>query len=152
MPCNTAHAFFDDIKEAAGDLPFLNMVDITVEKIAQTPHKKVGLLATDGTVRSGIYQKACEKKGIEVLLPSESGQKEVMDIIYEGIKAGKESYDTKAFTSELECMAAKGAGLFILACTELPIAFESYGIGFHYIDTSDVLAKAAVRACGLETL
>ena len=152
MPCNTAHAFFEDIKEAAQGFPFLNMVEKTVESITKTTHKKVGLLATDGTVKSGVYQKECEKHGIEVLLPTIAGQKEVMNIIYDGVKAGQENYDTSKFTLELEYMAARGAGLFILGCTELPIAFKNYGIGFHYIDTAEVLAKEAVLACGYETI
>lgn len=145
MPCNTAHAFFDEIADVTG-LPFLNMVKLTCAKVAESPIRKVGLLATDGTLKSGIYQNELAKYGIETIFPSEEGQHEVMGLIYDGIKAGK-IYYVDRFRDELEKMSAQGAGMFILGCTELPIAFEHYGIDFHYIDTAKVLARAAVEAC-----
>ena len=151
MPCNTAHAFFDSIKQAADGLTFLNMVEETVKETAKTPYKKVGLLAADGTVISGVYEREYEKRGIQTLLPSKSGQEEVMRVIYEGVKAGKTAFDTSGLRRELDSMAACGAGVFILACTELPIAFKLYGLDFRYIDTARALARAAVKACGCET-
>src|SRR5690554_2407912 len=59
MPCNTAHAFLPAL-EAAVNIPFLNMVKITATAAAQHFPKpqKIALLATRGTVLSGIYQQA----------------------------------------------------------------------------------------------
>jgi len=149
MPCNTAHVFFDEIEDAAGDVKFLNMVDATVDAVKRTSCKKVGLLATDGTVTGGIYQKKLTERGIEAVLPTEQGQKEVMGVIYDGIKAGK-CYDTAKLRKELDAMREAGAELFILGCTELPLAFDQYALDYPRIDTTEVLADAAIIACGYE--
>ena len=149
MPCNTAHVFFDRIVDAAGDARFIDMVEATVDAVEKTACKKVGLLATDGTVMGGIYQKKLAARGIEAILPSRWGQREVMGVIYDGIKAGK-VYDTAKLREELDAMRELGAELFILGCTELPLAFDQYALDYPRIDTTEVLADAAIAACGYE--
>ena len=83
IPCNTSHFFWKPL-QAEIEVPIINMVRCTVERIKkENPSiKKVGLLATDGTVYTGIYNKECEKLGIECVAPEEDIQKIVMDIIY----------------------------------------------------------------------
>ncbi|MBR4078574.1 MAG: amino acid racemase [Christensenellaceae bacterium] len=149
MPCNTAHVFFDRIADAAGNARFIDMVEATVDAVEKTGCKKVGLLATDGTVAGGIYQKKLASRGIDTILPSRWGQREVMGVIYDGIKAGK-TYDTARLREELDAMCALGAELFILGCTELPLAFDQYALDYPRIDTTEVLADAAIVACGYE--
>ncbi|MBQ9942473.1 MAG: amino acid racemase, partial [Christensenellaceae bacterium] len=122
MPCNTAHAFFDDIASAAPGLPFLNMVDATVEAAAATQAKRIGVLATAGTVAAGVYQKKLEAAGLQAILPSPAGQDEVMGLIYKGVKAGA-VYDVTALKAELDAMMERGTQLFILGCTELGVGF-----------------------------
>ena len=51
--------------------------------------KKVGVMATDGTVQGGMYKKAMEAQGIEVVYPSKERQEDVMSLIYEQIKRGE---------------------------------------------------------------
>ena len=52
--------------------------------------------------------------------------------------------------AELEAMRKAGAELFILGCTELPLAFDQYMLDYPRIDTTEVLADAAIVACGYE--
>ena len=86
MPCNTAHYFYPAI-QASTKCPILHMLRLTAEEIKSRGHIKVALLATDGTVKTGIYAKLFEEYGIDYMLPEPEEQKLVMSMIYDGIKA-----------------------------------------------------------------
>ncbi len=144
MPCNTAHYFYDKITPFL-NIPLLNMPEETAKKLKQKDVKKVGLLATDGTIKSNVYHRALEKYGIEALTPSAAQQKSVMDIIYNGVKAGNQNIDLTDFYAAIDSLLKKGAELLILGCTELPVAFDIFHIDRPVIDATSVLAEAAVR-------
>lgn len=148
MACNTAHYFYDSICEDI-HIPLLHMPRETAKCLAEKGIKKAGVLATDGTCRSGVYGSALEEAGIEPVYPSPEKQKIVMDLIYGHIKADKldlSDLDAESIVSE---MKEKGAEILILGCTELPIAFDILGrTELPVIDPTDVLARAAVRFSG----
>ena len=88
IPCNTSHYFYDYIQEQIS-IPVVNMITETARKCLENGYKKVGVLATTGTCQTNIYAKELEKFGIEAIYPDEEGQKRVMEIIYDQVKAGK---------------------------------------------------------------
>jgi aspartate racemase len=147
MPCNTAHYFYEDIVSQI-EIPFLHMLDETADAIARRGITRVGLLATDGTVQSGVYHRAFQKKGIEELIPDEQGQREVMHLTYDGIKAGNFSIDTVGFYQTARELMERGAELLVLGCTELPLAFQMYDFDLPYIDPTLVVASRAVQYVG----
>lgn len=147
MPCNTAHYFYDRLIPFV-DTPFLNMIEETAKEIKRRGIKKVGLLATDGTCRSGVYRNVFDAMGIEMCTPSPDNQKSVMDVIYQGVKAGNLSIDLSGFYEAMEELFAGGAEILVLGCTELPVAFELFHIDRPNIDPTLVLAKAAVGFVG----
>ncbi len=149
MPCNTAHNFHAAVQESV-NIPVLHMIELTCAALREKGVTCAGLLATDGTVQTGIYQRVCDKFGIELLLPDEAGQKAVMDMIYAGVKAGLTAYDTAAVEKAAADMQSRGAELMILGCTELPLAAELYGLTFGAIDPTLELAKGAIRFAGGE--
>ena len=142
MPCNTAHAFYDALC-AELEIPVLNMISLTCEAIKARGMKKVGLLATTGTIRTGVYQKYAGE--LELLLPDEAQQEDVMKFIYSGVKAGDRSFDPSAFLAAAESLIARGAETVILGCTELPVGKEMYSLDFPSVDPTLELAKGAVR-------
>lgn len=143
IPCNTAHYFYDKIC-AMVHIPILNMLEETAREVKRQKITCVGLLATDGTIVSGVYDKIFKKYDINVLHPSSSGQKSVMDVIYKGVKAGKVDLDLSGFYNALEELKQNGAQTMILGCTELPIAFQMYNIQYENIDPTAVLARSAI--------
>lgn len=149
MACNTAHYFYDRIQPFIR-VPMLHMPNETGKKAAALGYKKCALLATNGTVQAGIYDRAFESAGVELLKPDAEGQQAVMDMIYSGVKAGKTEYDTFAVCAAIDRLKADGAEAFILGCTELPIAFADYRIDAVTLDPTDVLAEAALRAAGVK--
>lgn len=151
MPCNTAHYFYADVQNSV-DIPVLHMIGITRDTLAQKGVKKAGLLATDGTIRSGIYQKVFMDSGIELVTPQGNQQAAVMDLIYSGVKAGKTDYDTAAVRAVMDDMVAGGAETLILGCTELPVAVDMYKLDYPVCDPTLELARAAIRAANKETV
>ena len=150
MPCNTAHNFYDAVA-ASVSIPVLHMIAITRDALKSRGVKCAGLLATDGTVQTGIYQRTFEGSGIELLTPDDADQAAVMDIIYNGVKAGDLAHDAAAFRAACEHLLARGADVLILGCTELPPAFDIYHLDYPNIDPTLELALAAIRAAGCET-
>lgn len=144
MPCNTAHYFHARVAETV-NIPLLNMLEETAKYAKQKGISRVGLLATDGTIRSGVYAKAFEKEGIEICTPSAENQQAVMDVIYKGVKAGNYSLDLTGFYAAIDEVFAAGAETLILGCTELPVAFDMFRIEKTHIDPTLILAAAAVK-------
>ena len=150
MPCNTAHNYYDGIA-AAVSVPVLHMVRLTAQALVERGVKKAGLLATDGTVRTGIYQKSFAGSGVELLTPDEAGQRAVMEMIYQGVKAGDMAFDAQPARQAMERLLAAGAEVLILGCTELPLAVKLYGIALPAVDPTLELALEAIRFAGGET-
>ena len=151
MPCNTAHNFYDAVQVAV-KVPVLHMIRLTAQALTGRGKKTAGLLATDGTVRTGIYQRTFAGTGIELLTPEEADQRAVMDLIYEGVKAGRRDYDPRQARRAMEALLARGAETLILGCTELPLAAEQYGLEFPFTDPTLELALGAIRFAGGETV
>ncbi|KDR95790.1 aspartate racemase [Peptoclostridium litorale DSM 5388] len=144
MPCNTAHYFYDRI---VGNIriPFLNMVESTAQFILDElgDGSKVGLLATDGTCQSGVYDKCFASSGVNLLKPDKSSQRLVMDFIY-GIKEGKD-ISARMIYNAMEGLKEQGVEVFILGCTELSYAMDEYGLEGNFVDPLSIVAKKAVE-------
>ena len=151
MPCNTAHNYYEQVCEAV-TIPVLHMIALTRDALKARGVKCAGLLATDGTVQTGIYQRTFEQSGVALLTPdSADDQAAVMDVIYNGVKAGDLTHDVAAFRAACEHLLARGAEVLILGCTELPPAFELYHLDYPNVDPTLELALGAIRAAGCET-
>ena len=147
IPCNTSHSFYEKICVGTS-LPVLNMLDITAAHLQSEGVKSVGVLATDGTKKTGVYDRALSKFGIEVIYPDDEGQKKVMHLIYHEVKAGKPA-NLEPICTLMEGMHALGAEKFVLGCTELPIAFCGH-MNEDIIDPTQLLAMEAIKAAGYE--
>ena len=147
MPCNTAHGFYEPVA-ASVDVPVLHMIALTRDALSAQGIKTAGLLATDGTIETGIYQRCFARSGIELLTPPAEDQAAVMGLVYDGVKAGDPTYDVTAFRRACEGLLARGAQTLILGCTELPCAFDVYRLRYSATDPTLELALGALRAVG----
>lgn len=90
IPCNTAHLCHDRLSRASS-VPILNMVDEAVGlALGRYPDARaVGVLCTDGTLRDGMYTRACLRRGVEAVYPPQEGQAALMELVYGHVKRGK---------------------------------------------------------------
>ncbi|OGZ69798.1 MAG: hypothetical protein A3D44_02975 [Candidatus Staskawiczbacteria bacterium RIFCSPHIGHO2_02_FULL_42_22] len=140
MPCNTAHVRFDQIQKAV-PIPIINIIDATFRELRGLNALTVGLLATNGTINSKIFDNS---KNVKIITPTSQEQKKVTKIIYQ-IKSGK--YDNKQIASSIdsliEKLTARGAEAIILGCTELSLYFPLLKSN-RVVDPLTLLAKEAV--------
>jgi aspartate racemase len=147
IPCNTAHFFYDDMQRAV-KIPVLHMIRETAQAVVQRyPQcKRVGLLATTGTIATGLYEKEFRRRGIETLYPAADIETQcVMRAVY-GIKAGtdKQTCEDLLFTAGRN-VEQKGAQVIVLGCTEIPLAFNPRRATVPVVNATRVLAEAAIR-------
>lgn len=147
IPCNTAHSFYEQIS-ASASVPVINIIRQTALFCRREGIKKVGILATEGTVASGAYSDMFSMAGIECAIPDKSGQKIISNIIYSQIKQGAEP-DMDAFFTVSDMLCCQGCDRIILGCTELSLIKRSGKLsGEMFLDSLEVLAYSAIKMCG----
>ena len=146
IPCNTSHFFADQLQKEL-EAHLIHMPRETVAVLARSGKRKVGVLATDGTVQTGVYQKECAAQGILAVAPPPEVQKLVMGIIYDEIKRGEKGSREK-FAVIDRWLRGAGCDSAILACTELSVYRTYHGLPDYYLDAMDVLAERCITACG----
>lgn len=149
VPCNTAVAFQDEISSAVG-IPVIDIVEVTVAAAqdAVPGITSVGILATDGTLRAQTYHRAAEAAGLTPVVPDDVVQKDVMSMIYDGVKAGM-PVERDRFDAVVAHLRAKGAGAVMLACTELSILRTDLRVDDPgVVDSLDALAARTVTMAG----
>ncbi|MDQ2625339.1 MAG: amino acid racemase [Actinomycetota bacterium] len=150
LPCNTAHTFTDEIQRAV-EIPLLSIVGETIDEARRRVPglARAGVLATTGTVRSGVYHRALEERGIEPVAPAGGDQDAVMTIIYDQVKAGR-PVDLEALRSVVARLVADGAEVVLLGCTELSVVAQDAGLLADplYVDSLDVLARVTIERAG----
>ncbi|MBN2308667.1 MAG: amino acid racemase [Candidatus Hydrogenedentes bacterium] len=145
IPCNTAHYYYDAI-QAATPVPVLHMLKASVSQCAVVqPGAAVGLLATTGTVRTGLYQGLLADAGLALHVPDEADQDRVMA----GIEAIKSRHGLKAARRDMLAVAARlisaGAGVILVGCTDISVVVRDGDLAVPAVDALSVLAELIVR-------
>lgn len=148
MPCNTSHFMYDEIQESI-KIPLINM-PYEVSKLINENNeiKKVGILATKGTLKAKIYERYLEK---EVFYPSDETNNKVMDLIYEKVKKGVK-VNKQEFYSVLEEYFDNDCDALIMGCTELSVIVRDNDLYFdnRLIDSLKVLVDKTIELSGKE--
>ena len=147
IPCNTAHYYFKDMQDAVS-IPVINMIRETATVVAEKypEARKVGLLATSGTIKTGLYEKELSAMGFEVISPPDDIENEYVMKAVRGIKAGSDhqgNEDLLAFAGQH--LADRGAELIVLGCTEIPLAYNPDRVDLPVVNATMVLAEKAVE-------
>ncbi|NJE31171.1 amino acid racemase [Thermococcus sp. 18S1] len=151
MPCNTAHFFAETIQKAV-KIPLVSMIEATADEIERLGLRRVGLLATDGTIKGLVYHRALLGRGVGIAVPGENDQGLVMRGIYEGVKAGNIDMGRRLLLEVARRLERRVDGI-IAGCTEVSVALRPEDLSVPLIDPLDVIAEKAVRlALGLEEL
>jgi aspartate racemase len=158
IPCNTAHAFVDEL-QSHNPLPIINMLTITAKEALKASSSQkdtcVGLMCTKGTIQSEIYQKALFAVGkeigvnVKVIVPDEEGIDVVQNCILE-IKSGQAGNPAvlEKLKSQAKDLVGRGANVLVLGCTELPLVLSSANtqdLGIPVLDPMTILAKEIIE-------
>lgn len=148
MPCNTAHLWFDELQCAIG-LPMLHLVEAAIgEAVAVAgAGAKVGLLATDATLASGLYVNrgaASVAAPMQWLLPTAA---ETLELVMPGIadvKAGRLEAGTGRLLRAARALQRRGAEVLVLGCTEIPLVLDASNAPLPVVDATGALARRVV--------
>lgn len=146
IPCNAAHHFYDHIQKEVG-IPILHIAKETLrytESMRPKP-RRIGLMASGSTVKSGVYQRIFRGSKIELVLPTDQDQQRVSQGIYDFKKGIRSKKIERMLMSIVRSLSRMGAQAIILGCTELPVVLKGVKSTVGLIDANDVLAQAAVK-------
>jgi len=142
MPCNTAHAFIDELLEAVS-IPFLSIIDVAVE--ASRQYSRVGVIATAGCLRFGGYQQALTEQGLQPVVPDDYEVRDLSALVLR-IKTGDVGQEVRELMRGLVLsLQDKGCDAIVSACTEIPMALDDADIPCPVICSTRELAIATVR-------
>jgi len=156
IPCISAHYFLPELRRSLR-LPIISMLDAAAAQVqaAQPRIKVIGLLAAQGTMKAGFFQKMLGEAGIETIVPEESDRVEVQRNIFK-IKDTKGKHNRDEISHRLveiaERMVLRGAQGILIGCTEISLVLDSESFLVRGFDALTILAKAAVREAGLNPL
>jgi aspartate racemase len=138
MPCNTAHVYARSIREAV-NIPLLDMVQLTVAKLAKLNVARVGLLASSAVHQVHLYRDALAANGMESVVPKQQAQ--VMELIV-AVKRGDIGAAAQARLGSLTADFAGEVDLQLIACSELSVI--AAGVSAPFLDSLEVLADEIV--------
>ena len=150
IPCNTAHYWFDDLQNKI-NIPIINMpkevFKFTKKKCKK--NSKVGLLATEGTIKTGVYKKFFQKD-YKLIEPSQKIQKLSVNKAIKFVKMGNVKAAAKVIKPAIDSLIKMKCKKIILGCTELPIAifafksFKNIKSSKVFLDPNLILAHSAL--------
>ena len=149
IPCNTAHYFIDEVRRAV-HVPMPSIIEETVRHIRACGFRKAAILATEGTIVSGSYQRTCDEFCIGCAVPDREGTRRLMDIIYGEVKRGTVPPPSELYEI-LDPMFESGCDCAVLGCTELSLIGRQMTGDERVVDSLTVLADCAIRLMGHET-
>lgn len=144
LACNTAHKFIDELK--CDNIKLINMIDEAIVKVKSQCDKKVCVLATTGTIKSGVYHQNKNAKGIDFIYLSDENQEKIMKAITDtkaDIAKEKVLVDIAKVMKDTEKNC-----VFILACTELSLYKDELEKDFFIVDAMDCLVESVIKKCG----
>lgn len=145
IACNTAHHWYDPIRQAFG-WPVLHIGRaVLAELAARHCDGPVGLMATRGTLQSGFYRRYLEDAGYRVISPTGWSQRHEVDRAIGRVKAGHWHEARRPARRAAQALLGRGARTLILGCTELPLALRADPLP-GLLDANHALARACVRA------
>jgi aspartate racemase len=151
IPCNTAHYWYKDLSKKI-KIPILNMPEIVYLNAKNNLKKnsKIGLLATEATIKTGVYSHYFNKKFL-LISPNTTLQQRSVNKSIKLVKMGKTKEAEKAIKPAVNYLIKKKCKKIILGCTELPIAIFAYKsfkkakLSKIFMDPNLILAEASMK-------
>ena len=143
IPCNTVTYYIKEMQNAVS-IPIINILQETANEVIRSRVKKVGLLGTETTIKSKIYDNVLRE--LQILTLEKLEQIETTKIIMNILAGRKTSEDRKKLLEFVQKLKNKGAEKIILGCTELPLLIKENNDVF---DTLEILAKSTVKMASL---
>ncbi len=146
-PDNTIHQALPPI-ESRSPLPWLHIADVVADEAVRRGFRRVGLTGTRWLVESDVYPEKLSARGREYVLPTSDERAEINRIIMDDLVYGAFKPEAAAyFQRVIERMKDAGCDAVVLGCTEIPLIVNDENSSLPTLDSTRLLARAAlVRA------
>jgi len=146
ITANTAHIVFDEVQKQS-PIPLIGLVDETCKYAQSKGCKKAVVFGTAFTMSSKMYENKCEKYNIEAIVPDESDQQVIHNVIFPNLVAGIVTEHEKATILEIakRMLSEHKADALILGCTELPLIIQPGDLDTVLLDTTKIHIEAILR-------
>jgi aspartate racemase len=153
IPCNTVHYFYEDLVTEIS-VPILHMMSEVVHAVsASLPGcKRLGLIATTGTVASNLYQKQFRKLEVEVIVPDPQYQAKIMDAILRIKASHVRGRARREIIKAANLLIEREAQALVLGCTDIPLVVKVSDFPVPVFDSTEILAKATVKFARSDTM
>ncbi len=142
-PNNTLHRVF---RLVTSPVPWVHIARPVVREIEARRWRRVGILGTQTVMEGSVYSEQLHRSNIDVIVPEQDDRSRIQHIIRNELIAGVRTVKSGLFVQKVIVeMALKGAEAVILACTELPLLMAGYQAAVPLLDSTRLLARAALR-------
>jgi aspartate racemase len=146
VPCNTAHGWYDAMRDAAA-MPILHIVDAAASELCRmgTPGGAIGVMGTQATLAMRLYQDRLGTLGWDCIVPTQVEMDRLVSPAIALVKANRVAEAYPPLAQVVHSLAARGAAAIVLGCTEIPLGIQAGNSpGVPVVDTIDALARAAI--------
>jgi len=144
-PDNTIHQALDRVR-ASSPIPWISIADVVAEEARERGFERVGILGTKYLMEGPVYPAALEKRGISWSIPSPRDRETINRVIFQELVNAVFTEDARSlFDRVMESLAADGCDAAALACTEIPLIVRPETAPLPTLDSTRLLARAAVR-------
>jgi aspartate racemase len=146
IPCNSAHFWYSQLSKIG--VPILHIVDSVAEELnsLNLSNKKIGILGTQGTIESGLYQYHLNRQGWECIVPTKQEMTVLVTPAIAMIKSNKIIESQLLLMKSIHSLIDRGAQAIVLGCTELPLAIgHTQEKGIPIVNSIDSLVNAALK-------
>lgn len=145
-PDNTIHQAFE-LVQARTPLPWLHIARVVADEARSRGFRRVGVLGTQWLVRSEVYPDALNAVGIEAVRPTDAWRDELGARIMDELVTGRlESGTVERFQHAIDALRERGCDAVVLGCTEIPLIISDHNASLPTLDSTRLLARAALRA------
>jgi aspartate racemase len=145
-PDNTIHRVFDDVI-GKSQLPWLHIAEEVAKEADRHKFKRLGIIGTTYTMEGPVYRQKLDAVGIEHTIPEPKDRELINKIIFDELVAHRFTKEAREYiTGLIGEMADDGCDAVALACTEIPLIVTPESSPLPVLDSTRLLARAALRA------
>jgi aspartate racemase len=147
-PDNTAHQAIDLIREQT-PLPWVHIAEEVAAAAAGISAARLLVLGTRYLMAGPVYRRALHARGIECRVPEQADRNRINDVIFDELVYGHVADQSRDFVSSVIASGRDdGADAVVLGCTEIPLLIDAAHSSLPILDSTRILARAALRAAG----
>ena len=144
-PDNTIHQAFDRVVEKSS-LPWLHIAEEVAAEAARRNYRRLGILGTRYLMEGPVYPTKLAARKIDHLVPDTNERRRINEIIFDELVNGRFTAESRrCFNEVIDRLKDQGCDAAVLACTEIPLLLTEDDSSLPTLDSTRILARAALR-------